>query len=291
MKTPLLLLLAGICGLACGAPPPLPPLTQPANQAYLPGKLVWADLFTSDPAKEAQFYADLFGWEIEPLGQGKQSYILLRHEGRAIAGISPGPTDAPPTGGARWIPFMSVDDLPRASTLVQANGGRLLVPPRALPDRGTAAIMADRDGTLIGLLHSSSGDPLDRLPRDGNWVWATFFVRDVQVAAPFYRELFGYTVTEDERTAATDDYVLSHDGLPRAGLAPLPPNAPHARPGCLGFVQVADVATSVRRAIALGGRVLVEPRTIADGHAIAIISDPLGAAVALTNQPADQGEQ
>ncbi len=161
----------------------------------------------------------------------------------------------------------------------------MVVSPRNLPQRGMTAIVADRDGTLIGLLDSSSGDPHDRLHADGDFVWATFFVRDVQRAVPFYRELFGYTVTEDDRTAEVNDYILSRDDIPRASLAPLPADHAEARPGCLGFVRVADVEAVVARAIGLGAKVLIPPRAVEDGHQFAILADPLGAAVAVVSHP------
>ena len=43
--------------------PPLPALTDPATDENIPGKIVWADYFTSDLDLARRFYGELFDWE------------------------------------------------------------------------------------------------------------------------------------------------------------------------------------------------------------------------------------
>ena len=52
-----------------GELPALPALTQPPTEDRLPGKFVWADLFTSEFDAARQFYADTFGWEWRPVSR------------------------------------------------------------------------------------------------------------------------------------------------------------------------------------------------------------------------------
>lgn len=41
---------------------PFPPLNAPVSAEHIPGKFVWADLFTTDPVAATKFYTGLFGW-------------------------------------------------------------------------------------------------------------------------------------------------------------------------------------------------------------------------------------
>ena len=56
-------------GCASRSGPPLPPLNDPAADEHLPGKFVWADLFTSDLPGARRFYGELFGWESADLSE------------------------------------------------------------------------------------------------------------------------------------------------------------------------------------------------------------------------------
>ena len=66
---------------------------------YIPGVPCWADTTQADPEAAAEFYAGIFGWELEdtmpPGSDGK--YLQARIDGRLVAAISSGAADA-----ARW---------------------------------------------------------------------------------------------------------------------------------------------------------------------------------------------
>src|ERR1019366_5363797 len=51
-----------------------PSLNAPATTEHRPGKLVWADLFTTDPDGATKFYCGLLGWTATPLEQKGKSY-------------------------------------------------------------------------------------------------------------------------------------------------------------------------------------------------------------------------
>jgi hypothetical protein len=46
----------------------LPPVTDAPTGERLPGKIIWRDLLTNDPAASQRFYGELFGWEFESVG-------------------------------------------------------------------------------------------------------------------------------------------------------------------------------------------------------------------------------
>ena len=76
--------------------------------------------------------------------------------------------------------------------------------------------------------------------------------------------------------------MLATGGIVRASLIALPRDA--ADPGWLPFVQVDDVAATVRTATALGGTILLAPRPdLLNGH-VAVIADPHGGILGVVNR-------
>ncbi|HVW22030.1 MAG TPA: VOC family protein [Opitutaceae bacterium] len=258
--------------------PSLPPINTPPTNQSLQGKIVWADLHTSDPEAAIRFYTALFGWTANTLRRHGRAYTILSSGGQPVAGVAERPAAARDQGRGRWIVYLSVADVPRTVAVALANGGRVVFPPKELPARGTQAMLADDQGGLFGILHSSSGDPEDYEPEVGDWAWAHVFAKDSADGMRFYQAVFGYSVTPDTARNRPDVYLLSSQGLARGALGPLP-NRPDAMPGWLAFVRVASVDRTVGRVASLGGRVLVDPKSTQPGSRIAILADPVDGAV------------
>jgi hypothetical protein len=280
----LIALLAGLAVGASAAAPnfKLPPLNQPASTASHPGQFIWADLFTADVAASTKFYGELFGWEWKTFGSGPSAYSLASVGGEPVAGAVLRPRVKGETAGAHWIGYIAVPDIASAAQKATAAGGRVVLAPRPVPDRGQLAIVADNEGTLLGLLQSSSGDPEEHDAKAGTWSWAQLFAGDVAHAKTFYPAVFGYTVEAASHAQLADSIYLFSGGVARAGVARMPADR-QAKPVWLGFVRVTDVAATVARAKALGGNVVGETRTTPDGAVVAVITDPAGAPIGLVS--------
>ncbi|MCA9522993.1 MAG: VOC family protein, partial [Myxococcales bacterium] len=115
---------------------------------------------------------------------------------------------------------------------------------------------------------------------DGAIVWHELATSDPEGALAFYGALFGWS--KGRTMAPSSDaghayHLIADQGKDVAGLMELPdPSIP--RPYWLQYVQVADVAGTARRAVAMGGQTLHGPVDLADGHGrIAVVQDPTGA--------------
>ena len=67
----------------------LPSITETPTGERSPGKIIWRDLLTNDPAASQKFYGELFGWEFESVGEASNlrsnsAYTLIRHTGKLI---------------------------------------------------------------------------------------------------------------------------------------------------------------------------------------------------------------
>ncbi|HXN36280.1 MAG TPA: VOC family protein, partial [Opitutaceae bacterium] len=256
-----------------------PPLTAPPTTEHRPGKLVWADLFTTDPDAATKFYCDLLGWTAVPLEQKGQGYTVFSNDGTPVAGLSPRSVKGA-GHPSRWIGYYAVMDIDATLALVSKNGGTVRAPSRNFPDRGFQAIVSDSDSVPIGLLQSSSGDTPDGEPRPGAWNWFEIYVKNPTGTSAFYHNTMGFDVAPETKSERKSDFVLSSAGEARGGVAPLPAGD-DVKPSWLGVIRVADLDKTLAKVPGLGGEVLVAPHSTEFGSRFAIILDSTGGTVGL----------
>jgi predicted enzyme related to lactoylglutathione lyase len=253
---------------------PFPPLTTPATTEHRPGKLVWADLFTSNPEAATKFYCGLLGWTSSAIDQKGRSYVVFSNDGELVAGLvarKSAKGDQP----SRWIGYVSVADMTAALAAAKNNGGSVRAPAKDFPDRGRQAIVWDDEKNPIGLLESSSGDPVDDTIVPGEWNWFELYSRNPDATSAFYHKALGYDVAPETNSGRKSEFVLSSGGNKRGGIASIPEEGDY-RPSWLGVILVADMDKTLEKASALGGKVLVEPRGAEFGSRFAILLDPTG---------------
>jgi predicted enzyme related to lactoylglutathione lyase len=260
--------------------PPLPPLTDTEGAAHLPGKFVWADLFTDDLTVAQTFYERLFDWQLRWVNTDVGArYGMFYKDDAAVAGLvyRAAPDGAGPYG--RWVHYLSVPDVAAAARMIEARGGRTLLQRRTIEARGEFGIYATSDGAIIGFMRSQSGDPGDYRALSGEWLWHQLFTYQVDPAAELYQTLVGYALYAKEDTPETD-FILSRDGYARAGIGALAADS-ETHPTWLGFIRVADIPASVDQARVLGAEVLYRPDEGTGLEDLAVIADPNGALVGL----------
>ncbi|MBP9903004.1 MAG: VOC family protein [Verrucomicrobia bacterium] len=262
-------------------PPVLPPLTTISGSPRLPGKFVWADLVTDDVPVARKFYAQLFGWTFQDLG----NYTIAANDERPLCGMFQRPKPADASAKPRWFGYLSVANVSRAEKAVTKAGGKVLAAPQPMPKRGEQAVFTDPEGAVFGVVKSSAGDPPDFLPEPGDWIWVQLLSRDAKRAAAFYRTVGGYQVVENTGTNRLLDYVLTSNGYARATVRTIPRAAEQVKPTWLPFVRVKRVTESVAQAQQLGGKVLIEPNPERFDSKVAVIADPTGAAIGLLEWP------
>jgi predicted enzyme related to lactoylglutathione lyase len=141
-------------------------------------------------------------------------------------------------------------------------------------------MVTDSEGSLIGIIHSSSGDLDDSEPSVGSWAWAHLSARDPAKSAQFYHAVFGQEIVPDTREGRTDSFFLNSQGFTRASIGPIP-NRPEATPEWLGFVRVANLDDAVAKATSLGAHVLLSPKSTEADSRLAIVADPADVAIGL----------
>ena len=132
--------------------------------------------------------AGFFGWTFEQLG----GYTVVKNDGQNIGGMVQVEESSKITGVARWLCVLSVADVDEAVSLVTKEGGIVHKGPLEMLNRGRGALVSDPQGAKLLLLYASDGDPEDKEPVIGSWLWHELWSNDSEASLAFYRKLAGY---------------------------------------------------------------------------------------------------
>jgi predicted enzyme related to lactoylglutathione lyase len=284
-------LLACAVGLALAATPPCaagdpvwPSITQPPTSNYVPGKWVWAELFTENAAIAVEFYGKVFGWTFQSLHAGHgPDYTLAFSGGDPVGGMLQREHRYDKQKGSRWVGMISVADVKAAAHYAVDHGGKVIVPPRVLAGRGEVALLADPEGAPFGVMRSSSGDPPDFQAEDRQWMWIELWAKDPETMAQFYSGLAGYEIESTERPDGRKDYLLATGAYVRCSIVPSP--APSLPAAWLPYLRVNDVKAAAAQVAQAGGRVVLAPDPKVREGRVALIVDPAGAPMGLAQLP------
>lgn len=248
------------------------------REDYPAGVPCWVDTNQDDPAGVAQFYADLFGWEVQdtmPPDSGGH-YFMASIGGRMVAAISSAPPNAVPRNV--WNTYVSVDSADEAAARVRQAGGRVLAEPFDVFDAGRMAVFTDTEGASFSVWQPGTHRGSAAVNEHGAVVFNDLHTGDLNAAKSFYGSVFGWTTTDDDSGAwmlpGYGDYLEGLNPGLRARMREMgapahfedvvasrsPRGSSPARWTVTFGVDDADAIAG--RARELGGSVLSEPRNI-----------------------------
>lgn len=110
------------------------------------------------------------------------------------------------------------------------------------------------------------------------FVWVDLVTKDVVAAQSFYKSLMGWGTKDVDVAPPMNKYTMfNFNGEDFGGVIPLP--MPEAPVNWLPYVWVENVDAVVKRAAALGGKVVAPAMDIPNVGRFAVIEDPTGAVV------------
>jgi predicted enzyme related to lactoylglutathione lyase len=242
---------------------------------------VWAELVTPNLDAAQRFYGGLFGWTFQSVGGAGAEYVVALSDGRPVAGLVEKPISVADRHQSAWLTFFAVRDVDAAKRTALAHKAKLIVDAVTYKMRGRQAILADPEGAVFAILASSSGDAPDYLAAPGEWIWSSLHARDPEKEASFYQNLFGYDVFDAGSADGLEHLILSSDDYARASANSFPETSDRRHAHWLDFIRVGSAIKMTAKAVSLGGRVLVEPRTDRHGGMVAVVADPAGAPLGL----------
>jgi uncharacterized protein len=239
---------------------------------------VWVDLASKDPEGSRQFYAKLFGWNIEVDPDPQYGgYGVAKVDGRDVAGIGPVQGEGAPTA---WSIYIGTADADALAESVQKAGGTVVAPPFAVGELGRMAVFQDPSGAFISAWQASSMPGFG--PQGaGRFGWAELHARGIEKAIPFYQSVFGWAIKQSEMGEGMTYYEFQVDGQSIAGGMEMNAMVPAQVPSYwLVYFAVDQVDTTFEQAKAAGATELVAPQDFPGGR-FAMLTDPQGAAFGL----------
>lgn len=237
----------------------------------------WVDLATTDPTAARDFYARLFGWDLEVNPDPQYGgYAMAKVGGQEVAGI--GGTQSPDQPSA-WSLYIGTDDVDRLAQRVQAAGGTVVAPPFAVGDQGRMAVFQDPSGAVISGWQPTRMSGFQTQGAN-TYGWAELNARGFQRDVPFYRDVFGWTA-KDSGNEAQPYTEFQVDGQSVGGGFEMNQAMSSQMPSFwMVYFNVDDIDDAFRRATASGAREMVAPQDFPGGR-FAMLTDPQGAAFGL----------
>lgn len=240
---------------------------------YREGQFVWRELMTSDAQKARGFYGELLGWSFQDMPMPNGVYTIISKGETRVGGLM----DMPP-GSAfppNWLSYVSVKDVDAVLAATKARGGQQIM-VEDIPGVGRIGVLLDPQGAALGLMRAATGDdPSAGMPGTGSFCWETLNAKDPEAAKKFYAEVIGWTLGS---SPSNEERVFNAGDTMVADVETAPPNVPAH---WLVHVVVDKLEDARSRAEKLGGKVLMAEIKVPSVGRMAVIADPLGAAISL----------
>ena len=243
------------------------------------GMFGWVDVSADDVDGAEAFYSGLFGLEAthEPIDGGGH-YVMLRKDGKAVAGIGGKPDPNMPSA---WQSYISVDDVDAASDRVSKLGGQVMVPPFDVMESGRMAVVVDPTGAVVSLWQAGTHAGGEVFNEHGTHTWNELSTRDVIAARVFYEGLVGWGYSEMDMGELGTYHVALVEGKgedpSNAGIMDMLPVYPDEVPAHWDvYFNVDDTDAAAAAATSLGGSVVAGPMDAPVGR-FAYLADPEGA--------------
>ncbi len=128
------------------------------------GEFCWAELATNDLEACKEFYKNVFGWEVpksKSEGVGGMEYQEFNLPGEyPMGGMFDmkdiyGEDSPPPP---HFMNYIAVDDVDEIAARVEGLGGKLMHPPKDIPNVGRMVTIQDPTGAAVTLITLKGGE-------------------------------------------------------------------------------------------------------------------------------------
>ena len=181
--------------------------------SHIPGKFVWFEHHSPDPAKAQAFYGALLGWKSQAMPMGGQTYNIIMNADSGIGGMTTAQKGAPST----WMSYLSVANVDASHKKALANGAKSHMAPMDFGAVGRAAVISDPTGASLSLWKGAQPDrpDVEKTPL-GDWFWNELWTENDKRALTFYEKTFGYSHDSMDKSAEQNGFALAtlSGGLP-----------------------------------------------------------------------------
>lgn len=121
-----------------GATPGATPDRTPTNHTFC-----WSQLMSTNLDRAVPFYAGLFGWDPQPMGD----MVVFNRNGKAVASAMTAQMGMP----SHWLAYVAVEDCDASAAKAERLGAKTYMAPTTMPGMGRFSVHADPGGAVIAL--------------------------------------------------------------------------------------------------------------------------------------------
>jgi predicted enzyme related to lactoylglutathione lyase len=128
-----------------------------SNTTPPPGSILWSDLTVPNADEVREFYAQVVGWQAEPVRMGEYNDYNMTSPatGEPVAGVchARGVNAGLP---AQWLLYIAVENLDASIERCKGLGGKVLVGPKDMGSQGSYCVIQDPAGAVMALIEPAS---------------------------------------------------------------------------------------------------------------------------------------
>jgi predicted enzyme related to lactoylglutathione lyase len=243
-----------------------------------------ADIAVPQHERVLQFYSHVLCTGENPLWRKD----LMNNQGLPIIGLgkqSPEYPDLP----LQWMPHIQVADIAQSVKCALDLGGSEVYHGKDEDGMSQWALLLDPNGTAFGLIPVLSESDIPPMPEAtseqsfGCIAWLDLTVTNASIISDFYQKVIGWSVQDInmQDKSNTEFKMLGGDGNPAAAVRQAGGANLDLPSIWMLYLPVGDLAESLRRVREEGGQI-IRQSTESNGRAYAVIEDPVGVSIALT---------
>lgn len=242
---------------------------------HTPGTFCWVELGTTDQAAAKKFYSELFGWGINDMPMGPDSfYTMLQLRGKDVAALCQlNPEQLAQGVPPHWLLYIAVESADEAAKAVIAAGGKTMMEPFDVFDAGRMTVAQDPAGAVFGIWQARKHIGSQINNETNTFCWGELATRDTAAASAFYGQVFGW-----KSKTGDPAYTEIHLGdQPFGGMLTMTAEMEGVPSHWAPYFAVDDCDAKANQAKSLGANLCMGPQDIPNVGRFAVIADPQGA--------------
>ena len=245
---------------------------------HTPGVFCWVELGAADQQAAKEFYSELFGWGVNDLPMGPDSfYSMMQLHGKDVAALHQLSQEQLGQGiPPHWLLYVAVESADEAAKAILSAGGKTLMDPFDVFDAGRMAVAQDPAGATFGIWQARNHIGAQINNEANTLCWGELATRDTTAASDFYSKVFGWK--SKIGNAAPMVYTeFSLGDQPFGGMYTIPAEMADAPPNWAPYFAVDDCDAKAEKAQSLGANIIMPPHDIPNTGRFAMVADPQGA--------------
>jgi predicted enzyme related to lactoylglutathione lyase len=258
---------------------------MPKFTSYTQGTPSYVELMAPDQQAAAEFYRQVFGWQIQesplPEEAGGGVYLQGQINGDTVCGISgqmPGMEGHP----AFWGVYLAVDDVDAVTAKVEGAGGKVDAPPFDVMDLGRMSAIQDPTGARVNLWQAASSIGTEVANEPGTPTWNEIVSPDLPAALAFYAEVVGIG-SRQSKTMGDYTVITNVSGDVVGGV--MPPAMEDIPPHWNVYFNVTDADATAALIESLGGKTMAPNFDVPGVGRMGVFADPQGGMFNILQNP------